>query len=499
MKIKLPIVIASYFILSNTGFTQIQKGIDLDGIGTYDSFGRSLSMSADGNTIAIGAPEDQGIGDNGGYVNIYNWDGVSWVQKGLTIPGQAVNDFFGNSVSLSADGNTVAVGAPVHNGSGPTSGSVQVFDWTGSTWVQRGISINGEAAFDDFGQSVSLSADGNTFIAGAHNNSTTLSNAGMAMVYEWTGTAWAMKGAKIYGEAIDDHSGLSVALNSSGTIMSIGARENDGNGTDAGHVRVFEWSGSAWVQKGADLDGEAAGDYFGSSVSLNASGNTLIVGGPYNNGNGSNSGHARIFSWSGTAWIQKGGDIDGEHSSSFSGSSVAISNGGDTVAIGAPQNSDGGGNSGSARVYKWIGSNWSQVGVDIDGEAASDFSGGSVDLNANGRIMCIGATLNDGTAAEAGNVRIYDFSTATGIYDDIFAGSIAVYPNPIQDKATIELDKIYENVTVKIMNVLGEEMYFNRYANTNKMQVNLSGATGIYFAVIQTNENIFESVKLVKK
>ena len=81
--------------------------------------------------------------------------------------------------------------------------------------------------------------------------------------------------------------------------MAIGAHMNDGNGASSGHVRVYNFVGTAWVQKGADIDGEAAGDYSGSAVSLSSDGSTVAIGAFENAGiNGAYSGHVRVF----TAW-----------------------------------------------------------------------------------------------------------------------------------------------------------------------------------------------------
>jgi len=74
------------------------------------------------------------------------------------------------------------------------------------------------------------------------------------------------------GEAEDDYSGYCVSINHSGNVVAIGARHNGDGGRDAGHVRIFEWNGSAWVQMGSDIDGEAGGDISGLSVGLNGRG-----------------------------------------------------------------------------------------------------------------------------------------------------------------------------------------------------------------------------------
>lgn len=88
------------------------------------------------------------------------------------------------------------------------------------------------------------------------------------------------------GEAAGDWFGGSVSLSSDGNRLAVGSRWNDGNGHIAGRVRVFDWLESTWIQLGSDLDGEAAGDEFGWSVSLSAEGNRLAVGATQNGGDG---------------------------------------------------------------------------------------------------------------------------------------------------------------------------------------------------------------------
>ena len=121
-----------------------------------------------------------------------------------------------------------------------------------------------------------------------------------------------------------------------------------------------------WKKLGSDIDGEASGDQFGESVSISSDGSIIAIGAENNDGNGSNSGHVRVYEWNGSAWVQRGIDIDGEASSDYSGTSVSLNSDGSVVAIGAPDNSDGLGR-GHVRVYDWNGTIWSQVGSDLDG------------------------------------------------------------------------------------------------------------------------------------
>ena len=121
------------------------------------------------------------------------------------------------------------------------------------------------------------------------------------------------------------------------------------------------------LQLGQDIDGEAAGDRSGISVSLSSDGNTVAIGDPYNDGNGTYSGHVRVYTYNGFSWTQLGGDIDGEGSGDQSGYSVSLSSDGYTVAIGAPFNQANGHSSGHVRVYNYNGYSWTQLGGDIDG------------------------------------------------------------------------------------------------------------------------------------
>ena len=96
---------------------------------------------------------------------------------------------------------------------------------------------------------------------------------------------------------------IRVSLSSDGSRVAIGAYSNDGtNGANSGHVRIYDYDGSAWVQVGGDIDGEAANDQSGRAVSLSSDGTRVAIGAKFNDGaNGSNSGHVRIYDYNGSA------------------------------------------------------------------------------------------------------------------------------------------------------------------------------------------------------
>ena len=215
--------------------------------------------------------------------------------------GEAVGDSSGISVSLSSDGRTVAIGAFLNDGNGADSGHVRVYQMyeASSGWTQLGQNIEGEAAGDMFGISVSLSSDGKIVAIGAYENDGNGDEAGHVRVYQMDEaiSSWKQLGQEIDGESADDSSGVSVSLSDDGKVLAIGANRNDGNGKYSGHVRVYHLDdpGSSWKQIGQDIDGEAAGDHSGWSVSLSADGRTVAIGSIFNGDNGAYSGHVRVF------------------------------------------------------------------------------------------------------------------------------------------------------------------------------------------------------------
>jgi hypothetical protein len=328
-------------------------------------------------------------------------------QLGIDIDGEAADDYSGSSVSLSSDGTRVAIGAPYNDGNGNSSGHVRIYELSGGTWSQLGSDIDGEAAADQSGYSVSLSSDGTRVAIGTYGNDGTGSFAGHVRIYEFSGGTWSRLGSDIDGEFANDYSGYSVSLSSDGTRVAIGAPYNDGNGNASGHVRVYEFSGGTWSQLGSDIDGEAAVDFSGGSVSLNSDGSRVAIGAYGNDDNGNASGHVRVYEFSGGTWSQLGSDIDGEAADDYSGHSVSLSSDGTRVAIGAAYNDGNGSDAGHVRVYEFSGGTWNQLGSDIDGEAANDNSGRSVSLSSDGTRVAIGAAYNDGNGNNAGHVRLY--------------------------------------------------------------------------------------------
>ena len=393
-KLLLIILITPYLL-----FSQIQLGSTISGDSPYESFGTALSINNDGTRVAIGGAYNDIGGENAGHVRVFEYTNGSWSQLGNDILGEYPGDTSGTSVSISNDGTIVAIGAKGNEDNGNNAGHVRVYQYENNAWNQLGGDIDGEID-DQLGINLSMSNDGTIVgIASPYNSSGI--DSGHTRVYEYTNGSWNQLGDDIEGETVNDNSGTSISMNSDGTIIAIGADSNDGNGRNSGHTRVYQYNSGTWAQLGSDIDGEARDDKSGISVSMSDDGTKVAIGANGNDGNGGNSGHTRVYEYSNGAWTQLGGDIDGEGATNYSGTAVSMNNDGTRVAIGAYLNSGNGSYSGHARIYKYSEGSWNQLGNDIDGDGPYQYSGISISMNGSGSKVAVGTNT--------GKVNVYEF------------------------------------------------------------------------------------------
>ena len=230
------------------------------------------------------------LGESPGLCSVHEFD--TWKAK-VTLQGTDEGGGAGSSVSYSADGTRVAYGTPGNDDAFVDAGQVQVFGYDSASkkWAQLGQDIVGRAADDLLGTSVSMSADGSRVAIGAPGNGTDSWGYVRVLEYDESDNDWNKIGDDLGGVAAGDQAGTSVSISADGTRVAIGA---PGNG--AGHVRAFEESGNrTWVQMGLTIPGDNQGDKFGQSVSYSADGTRLAVGAPGNDGNGPDAGHVRVF------------------------------------------------------------------------------------------------------------------------------------------------------------------------------------------------------------
>ena len=401
--------------LGDEVWTQI--GQDIDGAVPDDGSGAAIALSADGNIVAIGAPGNDGNGNNSGHVRLYRRVNDDWTQIGKNINGKTAGDLSGESLALSADGSVVAIGASANDDNGRNSGHVRLYQSVNGIHTQIGQDIEGQDNGDRSGYSVALSEDGSVVAIAAPRNDDNGNQSGQVRIYRHKKNNWTQVGQDIGGEYDEDRSGHSVALSADGSVVAIGAPWNDGNGKESGHVRIYRYQNETWRQVGQDIDGEAPNDRSGTSIALSADGSVVAIGATSNDNNAIDAGQVRVYRRENDTWTQIGQDIDGEFNNDRSGHSVNLSADGNIVAVGAPGNHDNGNWSGQVRLYRNVDGTWTQIGQNINGEADEDFSGTAVVLSADGNVVAIGAQRNDGNAIDAGHVRLYRGTQNTFVFD----------------------------------------------------------------------------------
>ena len=441
-------------------------------VGSVVEQGFSVALSTDGTTAIVGAPFDNsGAGaawifkrNNGTWIQLQKLTADD--AAGCSVSNLSVCPQFGWSVAMSADGNTVIVGGPGDDGS---HGAAWIFTQSNGLWSQVGAKLVGALAAGEAeqGYSVALSADGNTAIVGGWADSSAL---GAVWVYIWTGTAWTPQGSKIsVTDATDTTNilfGFSVALSGDGNLAIIGG-PNDGSATGA--AWLFSRSAGVWTEviKLVDITGIESEQGF--SVALARDGSTAIVGGPGQempgtgtsntltcppptpptttcpNGNLPNQTETIVNMSNGAAWVYTrsngtwfvGPILAGTSipiSSPGQGFSVALSDNGSTLLLGGPTD-----NANTGAVWAFILNNgtWTgQAGGKLVGTGASGVAGqgASVALSHNGGTAIIGGALDQNETGAAWSF-VFNFLVTVSVSNSS-GGTISSSPFNINCQTT---------------------------------------------------------------
>ncbi len=382
---------AAYVFRKSASGWALEAFIKSSNNGDQHRFGESLSLSGDGNTLVVGAPNENGgstgvdgdktntNGTHSGAAYVFVRNGTQWTEQTYLKASNTVYPMsFGRSVSISRDGSTIAVGAPDESCGGPgidntqcfpdqvNSGAGYVYARSGNSWaVQAYVKASNPGLTDQFGYSLSLGSDGNTLVVGAPFESSaasgvngnqaddSLSQAGAAYLFTrlagtWTQRAY-LKGSNPQASAIF---GYSVRVNDAGTRLAISAPFSSNQGAASGAVYVFDASNGAWAQQ-QRLAATGSPPFFstpgyGVSLAFDASGDQLIVGneneqsaangveGDQSDDSMIGAGAAYLFARTSGGWqMQKYIKASNTGSNDFFGSSAACSADGTTIALGA--------------------------------------------------------------------------------------------------------------------------------------------------------------------
>ncbi|MFI4991618.1 MAG: IPT/TIG domain-containing protein [Solirubrobacterales bacterium] len=374
--------------------------------------GTSVALSADGSTLLVGGPRDANPKRGAAWVFVRegsSWVQQGSKLTGVEAPSDAGEEeqcaeespeeaeecAFGSSVALSADGNTALVGEPSATA---LPGSAWLFTRSGTTWTRSAV-LTGSGASGEgrFGKSVALSADGTTALVGDPSAS---SQRGAAWVFTHGGSGWTVDAALTDAELSHmAHFGRSVALSADGTTALIGGPGDSGY---QGAAWVFTRGASSWNQEAGKLTGaeEIGQARFGKSVALSGDGTEALIGGM---NDAENHGAVWPFARSGSSFVQQGGKLTGatDNEPHF-GYSVALSGDGSVGLVGSPRAET----TGLVTVLTRAGSNWQAVSeqLAVSGELGKGWAGASVAVSQDGTTMGVGAPRDN---ARRGAVWIF--------------------------------------------------------------------------------------------
>ena len=312
-------MISTSILLQSTPYKPISQLGDANITGVT-----SIAMNDAGDRIAIGHTSYT-IG-----ARVYSWLGSAWTQLGDDFATGSYTNTNDSVISMNAAGDRVAIFSDTASVWNPFTNTgtwpVKIFSWSGSAWSQLGNGIESDSQGSwgtGFGKlALSLNAAGNRLAIGSSpdKKDATTGNGtfyGRVIIYSLIGSTWTQLGNEINGKAANDWFGNSISLNAAGDILAVGAPNVVVNGSYVGAVSIFKLINNTWTQRGSDIIGTTNGASLGETVSINAEGDVVAIG---SRGEG-----VKLYSWSGTAWIQL---------ASLGGSIPLINTVGDRVYIG---------------------------------------------------------------------------------------------------------------------------------------------------------------------
>ena len=425
-----------FLFFAATAAAQTRVGDELTGRSIQRYFGASVDVSADGRTMVIGEPDFVLVNDTS-RVYVYRLVNGAW-ELDFTIF-DSVGRSLGSSVAVSADGNTVVMGAIASSNDEVPYVAVFGFD-AGSGWTQRGQTIFAAAGETELGCSVDISADG-SIIALAQ-----CAGGAFVQVYRLQNGQWTERGGQIEASATRDRA---VALSADGNRLAVGAPRSS---ITKGQVKVFEFSQGNYAQIGQTLPGVDLFDEFGAAVDLSNDGKRLMIGVP---GGNSGRGVALLLEETNGNWQTLGNPFLGPAGNNRLGADVAISGDGRVVAFSAPliNNEDG-----AVFAVERVGTTNTQIAT-LRGED-EEMLGEAIALDADGSRLVVGAPA---AGFNIGRVEAYDLEVMTRV-NAYAVSERRLYPNPTTGPVSISGDaagirefKLYDLTGRLLMEAAGNQ------------------------------------------
>ena len=373
---------------------ELGDGMERIESGDPSSAGSEVASNAAGDRVALIRTDEQGENS----VLVYELSRDEWVAVGgvISAPNGA---FYGEAISLTADGNRLALIEQTWTQLG-VDASIVVYDFVDDEWLPVGSPMT---VVEDTNNSptLAMSADGMRVFAGSDSwngegvNGT--SNLGAVHTFEFVGDDWVSMGPALRTGVLNDSFGFGLATNSTGSRIAVGL-------AGVGSIQTFDWTGASWEPVGERIEEVNRG--FGFRVALTSDGSRLVASSP-SAFQSIRSGKVRVYELMGDSWVQIGDDLSTPSSEDGFGWSLGISDSGTRIAVGAQS-----GPTGFIGVFDDVNGTWRNVGGVIAGEAVGAAFGNSLALSADGQRVIGGGPGTGALRESIAHVRAYELVSA---------------------------------------------------------------------------------------
>ena len=487
----IPLVFSVSILFSNGLTAQTQIGNTLFGTEKYDGTGDAVAMSGDGNRIVFGSNlVSKSTLQEVGEVKVYELQGGNWIQLGSTISGTQTGEELGTSVDINDAGTRIACSG---------ERGVKVYDFQNGDWQ---LNAN-YTSFNEFNEAaggakrVRLADNGKILAVGDEG----FDNA-LIVVYEETNNNWVKKGSPIIGTsetftfsitkngnrlAIPDGFEIQFSTFSYDYFTNLLIYDFENNNWVSNHIIKLVDSTEIATSGESDIKLSDGYDFSanGSRLVLMASNDEVV----------DEQGFLYTFDFDNGEWKE---NIPRQEIAMDNpmGATLRLSDDGTVAAVGIvddvwfelPN---------YVTMYQFKNESWVEIGTQFTGAGSDEYANNFVDISNDGSIMVWGGKVNNPTDS-LGFIKVYDYRTVLPIKENVFAKSIAVFPNPTQGHINISID--YENLyKVILFDTEGKQIKTLSYLNKG-MQISLDDVeSGIYFLSIYDNESMrVASKKIVK-
>jgi len=493
-------------MISFNAYSQLESyGSVLHGENLNDLFGFSTALNAAGDIMAVGAPNNSSGGANSGQVKVFQFLGNDWVQLGADIVGNLGGQLCGSAIDLNFAGDRIAIGCPFTDGPSQNvfTGSVRVFEWDGMSWNQLGNEIYGLTNLEESGSSLSIDSEGNTLAIASPCYENTAWCSGAIRIYELIEDDWIQKGSLLEG-LMNDRAKFGESLEISGdgnTLIAGGTRNNFPYDTLSAFAMVYTWNDSDWIQYGETFISDHQNRWSGLDVAISENGSTVAISDCWSNLPTEFAqyprGVVRVYDLLDNQLTQRGETIN-NYTNGYEGLQLQMTLDGNTLFISADDfNSQWNGY--DYQFVNWNGESW--VSEEYDPSYGDDFFDRSQKMNGYASVVVTGEHIFGRWPNEwHGAIKAFSTPTlSTSSLEENNLNRFKLFPNPTEGRLTIVNtgQNSFQNDQIQIYDGSGRLVYTASLRGTETILEISNLENGVYLAKILTDKQGMEITKIL--